>query len=91
MKAMDVSLYTALSVFLFIIVSVFLVSFLFVNKVQATSEGYTPPIETGSCKTKLDCIKGVCMSINGVPNFCGCFEDVDCGGLPSKCINNRCT
>jgi hypothetical protein len=92
MRAMEVSIYTALTVFLLIIVSVFLVSFLFVNQVQSTPGGYTPPTQTGACKTKLDCgAKGICMSINGVPNFCGCFEDTDCGGLPSKCINNRCT
>jgi hypothetical protein len=91
MRAMEVSLYTALTVFTFIIVSVFLVSFLFVNQVQATPGGYTPPIQTGACKTKLDCVKGICMSINGVPTFCGCFEDIDCGGLPSICVNKRCT
>lgn len=91
MRAMEVSIYTALTVFLLIIVSVFLVSFLFVNQVQAIPGGYTPPTQTGACKTKLDCVKGICMSINGVPNFCGCFEDIDCGGLPSRCVNKRCT
>jgi hypothetical protein len=91
MKAQDVSLYTLLAVVVFIFVSLVLMGFLFVNKVQATTEGYTQPTPSDACKTKLDCTRGICMSLNGVPNFCGCFEDIDCGGLPSKCINKRCT
>jgi hypothetical protein len=91
MRAMEVSINTVMMIFLFIIITAFLISFLFVNNVQATTSGYIPPQQTGDCGPTKPCPKGICMSINGIPNFCGCFEDTDCGGSPSKCVNKRCT
>jgi hypothetical protein len=89
MKAdLHISPYVLMSIILLIIVIVFFVNFLFVQKVQAGS--YIPPKESVVCKTNSDCRNnGICLSINNKPSFCGCLEDLDCGGR--SCIYNRCS
>jgi hypothetical protein len=86
MKGFQISPYTLMAIILLVIV--FFINFLFVQKVQAGS--YVPPKESVECKTNSDCHgNGICLSINNQPYFCGCKEDLDCGG--KKCIYNRCS
>ena len=84
-----VSAYVLFSVVLAIFILSFLVSFSSGMDTQSMP-GYVAPKETVECSDDNPCSKGICMSINGQSNFCGCFEDPDCGGA-SSCLNNRCT
>jgi hypothetical protein len=79
-----------IAVILSIIVLTILVNFVNADTIQTPS--YVPPTEKVECKTNSDCSHSnngpFCMIVNGQKNFCGCLEELDCGGR--KCINERC-
>ena len=92
MKAdFQISPYVLMTIILFVIVAVFFINFLFVQKVQTGS--YVPPKESVECKTNSDCHgNGICLSINNQTSFCGCLPSdtiTDCKA-GEKCIYNRC-
>jgi hypothetical protein len=83
-----VSVMVVLSVLLFITVTSFLIDFVYGQTIQPMAGGHGPSQQNAACNSQSGCSKGVCMSVNGQPNFCGCFESSDCGG--TECKNQRC-
>jgi len=88
MKAFNISTRFMMAVFLFIMIVMLFVNLLYVDKVKAAISSF--PEEKVECKINSDCRnRGVCMSINGQANFCGCLDEEDCGG--ANCVYNRCS
>ncbi|MFH1229382.1 MAG: hypothetical protein V1678_03080 [Candidatus Aenigmatarchaeota archaeon] len=92
MKAtMKFSMSIAVGVILLIITIMLGTNLVLVDTVQAS--GAVAPKISVKCTVNSDCSTSsnghLCMVINNQDGFCGCVEDLNCGGGKS-CVYNAC-
>ncbi|MFH0929445.1 MAG: hypothetical protein V1818_03760 [Candidatus Aenigmatarchaeota archaeon] len=88
---MDLVFILMMMVFVLLLVMSVFSGFLFSNQARAAPIGATSSQTSNECKTTSECRErgnGICLSINGGSNFCGCIDDTDCGSF--DCVDNRC-
>lgn len=84
--AFDIASYGTMSVFVLVVAVGSLLTFFLMDSVNASTSGYVAP-DTNECQSHTDC-DGLCVSMNGQPKECMCFEDSDCS--TNNCQYNRC-